>query len=137
MNQPEAFLNEVLAFSGKEIPEQTVEIVDKLTAQDFFNFETMKGKSIAAAYLAGWVVNIVIFHKIYLKVAPLMAEVAEATAAKDAAEEALAVVIARVEAVEAEVADLNQQMEEAIRIKTEVEADAEMCMSKLALAEQL
>jgi len=35
-----------------------------------FNFEYMKGKSSAAAGLCDWVVNICIYHDIYLDVAP-------------------------------------------------------------------
>lgn len=49
-----------------------------MLAQDWFNFEVMKGKSVAAAYLCSWIVNIVVYNTIYKKVKPL----------KDAADEA-------------------------------------------------
>jgi len=38
----------------------------------------MKGKSIAAAYLCGWIVNIIIYNTIYKKVKPLKDKAQEA-----------------------------------------------------------
>ena len=45
-----------------------------------------QGKSVAAANLANWAINCVKYHKIHVKVAPLMAKVKEATDTKNTAE---------------------------------------------------
>merc|ERR1719313_2163123 len=137
MNNPGGFLDEVKAFTGKEIPAGTLAKVDELIAQPFFNFDTMKGKSIAAAYLSGWAVNIVIFHKIYVKVAPLMAKVEQATKEKEEALAALAIVKAQVKEIEDECAKLDKELQEAKDLLEKTEAQAAKCLEKLSLAERL
>jgi dynein heavy chain len=61
----------------------------------------MKGKSVAAAYLCSWIVNIVTYNTIYKKVKPLKdaADLAQATA--DAKGEELAIVIEKVRQINA------------------------------------
>ena len=75
MTNPVSFIEEVREFNANVIPEQTIANTDRLISLPFFNYETMKTKSFAAANLANWVVNCVKYHKIYLRVAPLMAKV--------------------------------------------------------------
>jgi dynein heavy chain len=137
MGNPGAFLDEVKGFTGKEIPEKTLATVDGFIALPFFNFEVMKGKSIAAAYLSGWVVNIVIFHKIYVKVEPLMLKVEQATKEKGEAEAALAIVKAQVAEIEAECAKLDAELNGAKELLAKTEAQAAKCLEKLSLAERL
>lgn len=79
MNNPGAFLDEIIAFNAEEIPESALTNCEALIALPFFNYDTMKSKSSAAAHLTNWVCNIVMYNKIYKKVAPLMAKVKEAT----------------------------------------------------------
>jgi dynein heavy chain len=137
MNNPLAFVDEVRAFNANEIPEQTLKNVDDLLALPFFNYEVMKSKSIAAANLANWVVFCVKYHKIYVKVAPLMARVAESTATKEAAEASLAIVKANVTRIEEECAKLDEKLQGAITEKERVEEQARKCLEKLQLAERL
>ena len=54
----------------------------------------MKQKSQAAANLCVWVINTIMYHKVYIKVKPLMDRLAAAQAVKDAAEGDLAKVMA-------------------------------------------
>ncbi len=100
MNNPGAFLEEIMTFDANNIPEEALKLVQPIIDQPFFNFAVMKGKSTAAAFLTNWVVNIVTYNKIYKKVAPLMAKVAAATETKEKAEASLAIVMAQVKAVE-------------------------------------
>ncbi|CAK0903564.1 unnamed protein product [Prorocentrum cordatum] len=137
MNNPNAFLEEVKAYSPEVIPEQTLKNVDELLAQPFFNFETMKSKSIAAANLANWIVNSVKYHKIYVKVAPLMAKVEEATQTKSEAEASLAIVKQQVAALDAECALLDEKLNGAVNEKEKTEQQAAKCLEKLQLAERL
>merc|ERR1719316_1820584 len=114
MNNPGAFLAEIIAFNADEIPDAALDNVGPIITQPFFTFDIMKGKSLAAAYLTNWVVNIVTYNKIYKKVAPLMAQVKEATETKEAAEAALAIVLARVKDVEERVAGLEKTLKDAV-----------------------
>merc|ERR1719311_946654 len=137
MGNPQAFLDQIAEFDANNIPEESLAKTEPFLAEPFFTYDVMKGKSSAAANLTNWVINIVTYNKIYKKVAPLMEEVRVATETKEAAEEALGIVLARVAEVEAKVAQLNQERDEAVAEKERVEAEAEACLAKLALAERL
>ncbi|OXB72391.1 UNVERIFIED_CONTAM: hypothetical protein H355_012863 [Colinus virginianus] len=117
--------------------QETVALIEPIISQHFFNFEVMKGKSLAAAYLANWVVNIVAYNNIYRKVKPLMDAFAQATESKTTAEAALAVVQERVKELNERLYKLNCKMQEADAEKTRVVTEAEECQGKLDLAERL
>eukprot|EP00927_Polykrikos_kofoidii_P041032 TRINITY_DN34968_c0_g2_i1.p1 TRINITY_DN34968_c0_g2~~TRINITY_DN34968_c0_g2_i1.p1 ORF type:complete len:3218 (+),score=730.51 TRINITY_DN34968_c0_g2_i1:1253-9655(+) len=137
MINPAAFIDEVKAFNANVIPENTLNQVDALLVLPFFNYDTMKGKSLAAANLANWVINCVKYHKIYVKVAPLMEKVAEATATKEAAEAKLEIVIAQVKKIEAQCKELDDKLNFAVNEKEAVEKQAAACLEKLELAQRL
>eukprot|EP00931_Biecheleriopsis_adriatica_P107676 TRINITY_DN819_c0_g1_i4.p1 TRINITY_DN819_c0_g1~~TRINITY_DN819_c0_g1_i4.p1 ORF type:complete len:2563 (-),score=618.44 TRINITY_DN819_c0_g1_i4:48-7736(-) len=137
MNNPMAFIDEVRAFNANVIPDQILKECDALIALPFFNFETMKSKSGAAANLANWAINCVKYHKIYVKVAPLMAKVEEATKTKNDAEASLAIVLQKVADIEAECQKLDEKLNGAVAEKERVEAQAAACLEKLELAERL
>jgi len=56
----------------------------------------MKGKSTAAAFLCGWIVNIVIYNTIFKKVKPLKEAADAAQALADLKQEELGVVMEKV-----------------------------------------
>merc|ERR1719498_2237874 len=91
------------------IPDSALDNCRPLLEQPFFTYEVMKTKSSAAANMANWVINIVAYNTIYKKVAPLIERVRVATETKETAEAALAVVLARVAEVQAQVAKLNAE----------------------------
>lgn len=71
MGNPKKFIDDVLAFKGESIEDWKLEAMKPLLAESYFNFESMKSKSTAAAFLCKWIVNIVEFNRIYKIVAPL------------------------------------------------------------------
>jgi dynein heavy chain len=77
MANPKGFILEIQNFDGDNIDEWKLEALKPIMALDFFNFETMKGKSLAAAYICLWIINIVDYNTIFKKVKPLK-EAAEA-----------------------------------------------------------
>jgi len=96
MGNPKKFIDDIVAFDGDNIDEWKLTALEPILKEPFFNFETMKGKSIAAAYLCGWIVNIIIYNTIFKKVKPLKeaAEAAQALADEKTAE--LAIVMEKV-----------------------------------------
>jgi dynein heavy chain len=72
MNNPQKFIEEVQAFDGRVIDQWILDQLAPILKLEHFNFEVMKGKSLAAAYLCKWIVNIIIYNTIYKKVKPLM-----------------------------------------------------------------
>jgi len=97
----------------------------------------MMKKSQAAAYLAGWVINIVMYNTIFKKVKPLMesAEAAEKLATDKQAE--LAIVLERVRLIVEKVDALKTQLQEAVDKKDAVESDAGALQLNLSLANRL
>lgn len=102
-----------------------------------FTYENMLKKSSAAANLAKWVINIVIYNSIYKKVKPLMesAEAAEKLANEKQAE--LAIVMEKVRVIVEKVDGLKRQLDEAIAKKQAVEDDANGLALNLSLANRL
>merc|ERR1719482_1232362 len=137
MNNVQGFLDQIIEFDANNIPDASLNNVAPLMAEPFFTYDVMKSKSSAAANLTNWVINIVGYNKIYKKVAPLMEEVRVATETKEAAEAALAIVLEQVATVQAMVAKLNQEKDEAVAEKERVEAEAAAGEAKLALANRL
>ena len=93
-------------------------------ALDFFSKEVMMGKSQAAAYLCGWIINIVMYNTIFKKVKPLKdaADAAQQMADQKAAE--LAIVKEQVRVINEKVDALKQQLNDAIAAKKKVEDEA-------------
>merc|ERR1719191_1912039 len=137
MGNPAAFLDELVAFDANNIPDVALDNCKPLLEQPFFTYEIMKTKSSAAANMANWVINIVAYNTIYKKVAPLMEKVRVATETKNEAEAKLEIVMAGLREVQEKVAQLNAEKDAAVTEKERVEAEAEACLAKLALAERL
>lgn len=96
MGNPKKFIDDIVAFDGDNIDEWRLEALKPILAEPFFNFDTMKGKSIAAAYLCGWIVNIVIYNTIFKKVKPLKDAADAAQQLADTKQAELAVVMEKV-----------------------------------------
>jgi dynein heavy chain, axonemal len=124
MNNPPKFIDEIKAFDATSIDPWILDQLAPIIKQDYFNFEIMKGKSLAAAYLCKWICNVVIYNTIYKKVKPLMdtAEAAEALANEKKAE--LAIVLERVRIINEKVDALKQKLYEAEEAKRRVEQEA-------------
>lgn len=108
MNNPKKFIEDIQGFDGDNIDEWKLDALVPIMALDFFNKETMMGKSQAAAFLCSWVINIVAYNTIFKKVKPLKdaADAAQATADQKEAE--LAVVMEAVRVINEKVDALKQ-----------------------------
>ena len=137
MAKVDAFLEQLQNYRGEDIPEDVVKKVQPLLADPIFSYEKMKGKSMAAANLCNWVVNIIGFNQIYKKVKPLMASLEEARATKKSAEDELASVVAVMTTIEEKLNKLQSNFLEATEAKKEVEEMAKACQDRLDLAERL
>lgn len=137
LNVPKKFLEEIQAFDGNNIDEWKLNALAPLLAQPWFNKNDMMSKSVAAAYMCSWVVNIVRYNSIYKKVKPLKdaADAAQATAEAKQAE--LAVVIEKVRQINEKVDGLKRQLYEAEEAKRKVEEEAQSLQDQLNLANRL
>ncbi len=137
MNNPKQFLDSVQKYDGNTIQEWILKDLEPILSMESFTYENMLKKSSAAANLAKWVINIVIYNTIYKKVKPLMesAEAAEKLANEKLAE--LAIVMEKVRVIVEKVDGLKRQLDEAIAKKQAVEDDANGLALNLSLANRL
>jgi len=91
MNNPKQFLEYVQKYDGSNIADWILKDLEPILSLENFTYEVMLKKSSAAANLAKWVINIVIYNTIYKKVKPLMesSEAAEKLANEKLAELAI------------------------------------------------
>jgi dynein heavy chain len=71
MNNPKQFIDKVQAFDGDSIADWKKEMLKPIMAQSLFTVENMKKKSQAAAFLCAYIINIINYNSIFLKVKPL------------------------------------------------------------------
>eukprot|EP00595_Chromulina_sp_UTEXLB2642_P002193 CAMPEP_0196768326 /NCGR_PEP_ID=MMETSP1095-20130614/42615_1 /TAXON_ID=96789 ORGANISM="Chromulina nebulosa, Strain UTEXLB2642" /NCGR_SAMPLE_ID=MMETSP1095 /ASSEMBLY_ACC=CAM_ASM_000446 /LENGTH=520 /DNA_ID=CAMNT_0042137751 /DNA_START=817 /DNA_END=2376 /DNA_ORIENTATION=- len=137
MAKVDSFKEKLETYNGKEIPEDVITRVTPLLDDPDFNYERMKTKSLAAANLVNWVVNILEFNKIYKRVKPLMDSLEIATKSKRKAEEDLAVVNDKITVIESKLHNLQTQFTYAMQEKAKVESEYKDCLDRLSLAERL
>lgn len=137
MAKVDAFKSTLENYKGETIPAEIVSRVEPILDDPNFTFEKMKSKSLAAANLCVWVINIITFHKVYRKVKPLMDALDGAKQAKVEADNNLQKVEAIVAQVEQQLAELQASFREATNEKAKVEAEAAQCQERLSLAERL
>jgi len=137
MNNPVKFIDEIKALDGRDIDEAILARIAPIRAEPFFTYDIMKGKSQAAAYLCMYMNNIITFNTIYKNIKPLMESAEAAEKQKKEAEADLKIVIDKVNAINAQVAELRAELEGAETKKAEVLAEAQDLQNQLDLAERL
>ena len=137
MANVDRFKERLQSYKGEDMTEDEVKRVEPFLSNEMFDPEVMKGKSMAAANLCNWVVNIVKFNRIYVKVKPLMDQLEAARASKAKAEASLASAQAIVAAVDAKLKTLGDKFQEATAEKAAVEEQAAAGKDRLGLAERL
>ena len=132
------FLDGLLTFDKDNVDEVLVEAVEKRFISDpGYTFENIKTKSGAAAGLCDWSINICLYFRIYQKVAPLRAKLAEANLKMDAANKKLDVIRGQLAELDARLGELTDKFEAATEEKNQAIAQAEKTQAKADLANRL
>jgi dynein heavy chain len=137
MANVDAFKARLQQYRGEDMTEDEVKKIEPYLANEMFSVKVMEGKSMAAANLANWVINIHKFNRIYVKVKPLMDALEAARSAKAAALSSLAAAEAVVAACDAKLKALGEQFEEATEEKRVVEEQAAAGQFRLGMAHRL
>ena len=142
MGSVDQFLASLLNFDKDNILPENKAAVRKITGtpeapNPDFNYNSVKRVSLAAAGLADWVLNVLIYHDIYLDVAPKRALLAEAEQKLNEANKKLAAVNENVAQLNARKQALQDQLMEATEEKNTLIANAEATAKRLNLAERL
>ena len=131
------FLEKLQTYDAENMPEELVQKMLKALENPMIDYDVMTAKSSAAANLAAWVINVVGYNRIYVKVKPLMDALDGALEARLAAEESLALAQESVDAANKILSDLREALMRATVEKQEVEVEKVKCQDKLNLAERL
>ena len=141
MKDVNKFLDELLTFKDKidagKVPKQNFKNIRPLLEKEWFNVDTMRNKSSAAAGLCDWVINITVYWDINEDVEPMREAAAAAVTQLEEAIEAKDTALAVAAAAKATVAELTQAFNEAVAEKEAVIAEAEACERKLGFAQRL
>jgi len=132
------FLDSLLTFDKDNVDEVLVAAVEtKFLSDPAYNFENIKNKSGAAAGLCDWSINICLYFRIYQKVAPLRAQLAEANLKMDGANKKLEIIRGQLAELDRKLADLTDKFEAATEEKNQAIATAEKTQAKADLANRL
>jgi dynein heavy chain len=137
MNPPQAFLETLQAYNKEEIQDWQKNEVKELLKKPHFTKEGMLSKSVAAANIANWVINVIKYNDIYVNVKPLQEEAERAEKEANEKAEELRIVQERVAEIVAKVNALKEQLAAAEAKKQEVVDKAEALQQSLDLANRL
>ncbi|KAL1498812.1 hypothetical protein AB1Y20_014117 [Prymnesium parvum] len=142
MTDISVFLASLQKFDRDNFIPENKEMVRKITGppenpDPSFNYDSMKSKSVAAAGLCDWVVNICCYHDIFLEVEPKRRKLAEAEAKLLDANRKLQVVRDKVAVLEERKQGLQEQLVSATEEKNRLLEQAAMTAKRLNLAERL
>lgn len=137
MARIDGFLARLKDYKHQDMSEELIVVLTPIVKSADFTYENMKNKSLAAANLLSWVVNVYDCNRIYVKVKPLMEKLELANKDQQAAEQKLQVVNKLVAQVEAQFQLLENSFIQATNDKARVEAQAKQCKERLDLANRL
>src|SRR5690606_27967524 len=78
MANPQQFLQSLLNFDKEHIPKANIDAIQKYLNDPKFNKDVVLSKSVAAAGLCSWVINIVGYYDIHCRVEPMRIKLREA-----------------------------------------------------------
>ena len=138
MGDAGSFLNSLLAFDKDNTPAACIERCERdYLSLPGFTPENIKSKSLAAAGLCAWVVNICKYWHIFQVVAPKRASLADANRKLDAANRKLSGIRARVAELQDKVDALESDLMRATEEKNAAVAAADKTARKALLADKL
>nr|XP_033816070.1 dynein heavy chain 17, axonemal isoform X1 [Geotrypetes seraphini] len=134
MGKVDSFLDNLIKYDKEHIPDTCLKAFQPFKTNPNFDPEFIRTKSIAAAGLCSWCINIVRFYEVYCDVAPKRQALAEANAELAAAQEKLDIITSKINVLNENLAKLTAEFEKATaeKIKCQQEADATNLVISLA-----
>ncbi|KAL7641741.1 UNVERIFIED_CONTAM: hypothetical protein RMT77_007615 [Armadillidium vulgare] len=134
MAKVDQFLDQLINYNKEDIHPDVIKALQPYLEDPDFNPDFIRTKSIAAAGLCSWVINIIRFFEVYCDVEPKRIALEEANAELAAAQNRLANIISKIKSLEAQLAELQAQYDKATaeKVKCQMEADATTVTIQLA-----
>ncbi|KAJ1503147.1 hypothetical protein HMI55_002589 [Coelomomyces lativittatus] len=137
MAKVDAFLETLINFNKEKIDQSNLEALEPYLKNENFNPEFMKSKSIAAAGLCSWVVNIVKYYHVYCDVEPKRKALESATTELAASQAKLNDIKSKISELDNNLSTLKAQFEKATSDKLKCEEDAKNTQDTIVLANRL
>ena len=137
MGKVDRFLNDLIKYNKENIHPDVVKEVKKYTNDVNFKSELILSKSVAAAGLCAWVINIIKFYEIYIVVEPKRVALNVANQELFGAQSTLNKLKAKLNSLEEQLGKLKSDFEKAKDEKTKCQAEADATASSISLANRL
>ncbi|XP_076002796.1 dynein axonemal heavy chain 9 [Genypterus blacodes] len=137
MAKVDAFLDSLINFNKEKIPATCLEAIKPYLKDPEFQPDLVASKSISAAGLCSWVLNIVKFYQVYCEVEPKRQALNEANAELASAQEKLAVIKKKIDKLNENLANLTAKYQEATNDKLKCQQEAETTALTISLANRL
>ncbi|XP_014668470.1 PREDICTED: LOW QUALITY PROTEIN: dynein beta chain, ciliary-like [Priapulus caudatus] len=137
MAKVDQFLDSLITYDKENIHESCLKAVAPYLADPDFTYEFVSGKSMAAAGLCSWVVNIVRFYTVYCDVEPKRLALNTANAELAAAQEKLSSIKKKLQELEETLQNLTSQFERATAEKLRCQQEADSTNRTISLANRL
>eukprot|EP00911_Craspedida_sp_UC1_P002095 UC1_evm8s1611 len=131
------FLDNLVNYDKENIGAQQLKAVRPILANPDFDPDFIRGKSLAAAGLCAWCINIVTFYDIYCDVEPKRKALAAANAQLEAAQTKLAKIMAKIKKLDGELKVLTDKFEAATAAKLKCQQEADETNKTINLANRL
>ncbi|XP_015211854.2 dynein axonemal heavy chain 17 [Lepisosteus oculatus] len=137
MAKVDSFLDGLVNYDKEHIHEACIKAFQPYKSDSSFEPEFIRSKSIAAAGLCSWCINIVRFYEVYCDVEPKRQALAQANAELAAAQEKLSIIKAKITQLNANLAKLTSEFEKATEDKLKCQQEADATNQTISLANRL
>ncbi|XP_030631015.1 dynein heavy chain 17, axonemal-like [Chanos chanos] len=137
MAKVDAFLDSLINYNKENIPDTCMKAFEPFKKDPNFEPDFIRSKSIAAAGLCSWCLNIVKFYEVYCDVEPKRQALAQANAELAAAQDKLSVIKSKIEQLNANLAKLTSEFEKATADKLKCQEEADATNQTISLANRL
>ncbi|XP_069808270.1 dynein axonemal heavy chain 9 isoform X2 [Dendropsophus ebraccatus] len=137
MGKVDSFLDSLINFNKENIHENCIKAIQPYLQDPEFNPEFITSKSLAAAGLCSWVINIVKFYEVYCEVEPKRQALNKANADLAAAQEKLSTIKAKIALLNENLAKLTAKFEKATADKLKCQQEADATALTISLANRL
>ena len=137
MSKIDQFLDNLINYDKENIPENSLKAVAEYLKDPEFNPNFVRSKSLAAAGLCSWVINIVKFHEVFCVVKPKRDALDAANKELQDATDALNEIREKIDGLESKLAELTSNFEQAKKEKQKCQDEADHTRKTVDLANRL
>ena len=137
MGKVDQFLDSLIHYDKENIGENNLKEVQRYLDEPEFNMENILTKSLAAAGLCSWAVNIVAYYRIFCDVEPKRMALKAANDELASAQDKLSKIQGKLKVLNDNLAELTREFEEATSAKLFCQQEAEETAQTISLANRL